>query len=106
MIGIPLWFVVGILITQSPEFGKALGATDTLDAGKGIMYSYIGISIGDILAGLLAQLTRSRRLAIFIFLMLSLGTVIFYLNSFGLTPERFVWLAFIMGLVSGIGPHL
>jgi putative MFS transporter len=101
MIGIPLWFVVGILITQSPEFGKALGATDTLDAGKGIMYSYIGISIGDILAGLLAQLTRSRRLAIFIFLMLSLGTVIFYLNSFGLTPERFVWLAFIMGL--GVG---
>lgn len=54
LVGVPLWFVVGILIAQSPEFGKALGAGDTLSAGAGIMYSYIGISIGDIFAGLLA----------------------------------------------------
>ncbi len=101
LIGIPLWFVVGILITQSPEFGKALGAKDTLSAGVGIMYSYIGISIGDIFAGLLAQWTKSRKTAIFIFLMLSLGTVIYYLNYKGITSETFKWLAFVMGL--GVG---
>lgn len=101
LIGMPLWFVVGILITQSPEIGKALNATETLKAGKGIMYCYIGISAGDILAGLLAQLTRSRRLAIFTFLMFSLITVVYYLNSNGITPEQFAWLAFIMGL--GVG---
>lgn len=101
LIGIPLWFVVGILITQSPEFGKALGATGALTAGAGIMYSYIGISIGDIFAGLLAQWTKSRKLAIFIFLMLSLGTVIYYLNYKGISPETFKWLAFVMGL--GVG---
>ena len=101
LIGIPLWFVVGILIAQSPEFGKALGAKDTLSAGVGIMYSYIGISIGDIFAGLLAQWTKSRKVAIFIFLMLSLGTVIYYLNSKGITAETFQWLAFVMGL--GVG---
>lgn len=101
LIGIPLWFVVGILIAQAPEFGKALGATGTLTAGAGIMYSYIGISIGDIFAGLLAQWTKSRRLAIFIFLVLSLGTVIWYLNSKGISPESFHTLAFIMGL--GVG---
>ncbi len=101
LIGIPLWFVVGILIAQSPEFGKALGATGVLTAGAGIMYSYIGISVGDIFAGLLAQWTKSRKLAIFIFLMLSLGTVIFYLNYKGISPETFQWLAFVMGL--GVG---
>lgn len=101
LIGIPLWFVVGILIAQSPEFGKALGSTATLTAGAGIMYSYIGISIGDIFAGLLAQWTKSRKLAIFIFLMLSLGTVICYLNYKGISPETFRWLAFVMGL--GVG---
>jgi MFS family permease len=101
LIGIPLWFVVGILITQSPEFGKALGAKDTLSAGAGIMYSYIGISIGDIFAGLLAQWTKSRKTAIFIFLMVSLGTVIYYLNYKGITSETFQWLAFVMGL--GVG---
>lgn len=101
LIGVPLWFVVGILIAQSPEFGKALGASGPLSAGEGIMYSYIGISIGDIFAGLLAQWTKSRRLAILIFLLLSLATVIYYLNSNGITPKQFTWLAFIMGI--GVG---
>ncbi|RZJ71681.1 MAG: MFS transporter, partial [Flavobacterium sp.] len=44
LIGLPLWFVVGVLITFSPEFGKALNATDVLNAGQGIMYCYIGIA--------------------------------------------------------------
>lgn len=101
LIGIPLWFVVGILIAQSPEFGKALGANGALDAGAGIMYSYIGISIGDIVAGMLAQWTKSRRLAILIFLLLSLTTVIYYLNSTGISQAKFVGLAFVMGL--GVG---
>ncbi|MFA6059273.1 MAG: MFS transporter [Taibaiella sp.] len=101
LIGMPLWFVVGILIAQSPEFGKALGAQGSLSAGAGIMYSYIGISVGDIFAGLLAQWTKSRRLAILVFLLFSLVTVIYYLNSNGISPQQFNWLAFIMGL--GVG---
>jgi MFS family permease len=101
LIGIPLWFVVGILIAQSPEFGKAIGASGTLDAGAGIMYSYIGISLGDIVAGLLAQWTKSRRFTILVFLLASLATVIYYLNSKGISPQQFNWLAFIMGL--GVG---
>lgn len=101
LIGMPLWFVVGILIAQSPEFGKALGAQGSLSAGAAIMYSYIGISVGDIFAGLLAQWTKSRRLAIFVFLLFSLATIIYYLNSNGISPQQFNWLAFIMGL--GVG---
>jgi len=101
MIGMPLWFVVGILITQSPEIGKALGTTGTLAAGAGIMYSYIGISVGDLFAGLLAQWTKSRRLAVLVFLLLSLATVVYYLNSRGITQSSFNRLAFVMGV--GVG---
>jgi len=101
LIGIPLWFVVGILIAQSPEIGKALHSKETLTAGAGIMYSYIGISVGDLIAGLLAQLTKSRRFTIFLFLLLSLGTVFFYLNYTGLTESTFSILAFVMGV--GVG---
>lgn len=101
LMGIPLWYVIGILIAQSPEIGKALGAKEPLTAGAGVMYSYIGISIGDLLASLFAQLTKSRRLTIFVFLLLSLGTVIFYLNYKGLTENSFIWLSFVMGL--GVG---
>ena len=101
LIGLPIWFVVGIFVTQAPEFGKALGATDVLSAGKGIMYSYIGISLGDLFAGLLAQVTRSRKLAVFIFQLGILITSIFYLSSTGISEAKFHWIAFFMGLAVG-----
>lgn len=96
LIGAPLWFVVGILITQSPEFGKALGVSEPLKAGSGIMYTYIGIAVGDVFAGLFAQITKSRKLTMFVFHLLSIISVLMYLGSSGLTPEKFIWLCLFM----------
>jgi putative MFS transporter len=101
LIGLPIWFVVGIFVTQAPEFGKALGAPETLSAGKGILFTYIGISLGDILAGLLAQIIRSRKITVFLFQILIMISSAWYLSSNGLTETRFHWLAFFMGL--GVG---
>ncbi|RZJ67790.1 MAG: MFS transporter [Flavobacterium sp.] len=100
-IGLPLWFVMGILITQAPEFGVALGATEPLSAGKGIMLAYIGLSVGEVIAGFIAQLTKSRRLSIFVFHAISIVVVFVYLSSDGITPVRFSYLAFFMGLSVG-----
>lgn len=101
LIGLPIWFVVGILITQAPEFGKVLGAPVTLSAGKGILFTYLGLSLGDVLAGLFAQLTKSRRLAVFLFQILIIATSVWYLSSDGLTEQRFHWIAFFMGISIG-----
>lgn len=101
LIGLPIWFVVGIFVTQAPEFGQALGATAVLSAGKGIMYTYIGISLGDIAAGLLAQITRSRKLTVFIFQIMIIVSTVWYLSSSGITEQKFHWLAFFMGLAVG-----
>ena len=101
LIGLPIWFVVGIFVTQAPEFGKALGAPETLSAGAGIMFTYIGISLGDLFAGLLAQLTKSRKLAVFIFQGLIIVSSVWYLSSTGISQQKFHWLAFFMGLAVG-----
>lgn len=101
LIGLPIWFVVGIFVTQAPEFGQALGATAVLSAGKGIMYTYIGISLGDIAAGLLAQITKSRKLTVFIFQIMIIVSSVWYLGSSGITEQKFHWLAFFMGLAVG-----
>lgn len=101
LIGAPLWFVVGVLVTKAPEFGIALGATETLSAGTGIMYTYVGISVGGVFAGLLAQYTRSRKNTMFIFLLLSVISTMFYLSAKGVTPNQFIWLCFFMGF--GVG---
>ena len=101
LIGLPIWFVVGIFVTQAPEFGHALGATETLSAGKGILFTYLGISLGDLLAGLFAQIIKSRRITVLVFQIGILISSILYLTSQGITPQRFNWLAFFMGL--GVG---
>ncbi len=101
LIGLPIWFVVGIFVTQAPEFGKALGAPVTLSAGKGILYTYLGISLGDLLAGLLAQATKSRRFAVIIFQVGIIVSSVLYLSAYGISETKFMWLAFFMGL--GVG---
>lgn len=101
LIGIPLWFVVGILVTLAPEFGKALGATEPLKAGTGIMFTYFGIAIGDIVTGLLSQALKSRRKTVFIFHLLSVISVVVYLTSFGLSSYSFIWICLFMGFSVG-----
>jgi len=64
LIGAPLWYVVGVLVGFSPEFGKALGAKETLSAGNGVLFTYFGIAIGGLVAGVLSQITKSRKLFI------------------------------------------
>jgi putative MFS transporter len=101
LIGLPLWFVVGVLITFSPEFGKALGATGIINAGKGVMYCYIGIAIGDVVAGFLCQMLKSRKKVMLIFLLLTAVAILVYLYATGLTPETFIWLSLFLGFASG-----
>ena len=60
-IGLPIWFVIGILVTFSPEFAKALGVQDTIKAGNAIMYAYLGLALGDILTGFISNAFQSRK---------------------------------------------
>jgi MFS family permease len=100
-VGLPLWFVVGILIAQAPEFGKALGSPDTLSAGKGIMLAYIAIAIGEVIASYVAQMTKSRRLVLAIFHTASIIVAFIYLGSKGITESKFQILSFCLGLSVG-----
>lgn len=100
-IGLPIWFVVGVLVAQAPEIGKALSAQVPLSAGKGVMFTYLGISLGDVLAGLLAQRLKSRKKAVFICQMMIIIFSMWYLSSVGISENMFLLLAFLMGL--GVG---
>ncbi len=100
-IGLPIWFVVGVLVTQAPEIGQALQAETVLSAGKGVMFTYIGISLGDFLAGVLAQIFKSRKKVVLVYQLLILLFSCIYLTRKGITETEFLWLAFLMGL--GVG---
>lgn len=67
LIGLPTWFVIGVLVTFSKEFGRHFGIREEIDAGKAIMFAYAAISVGDILIGFVSQWLRSRKKALYIF---------------------------------------
>jgi len=104
--GMPIWFVVGVLLTFSPEIGKELRITTNppgspLQPGRLIMFCYAGAVVGDFLAGVLSQLLKSRRKAIASFLALTgLGLGVF-VTFFDRSFEEFCWLAAFMGFASG-----
>lgn len=79
LIGLPIWFVVGILITFSPEFGKAMGLSEPVEAGKAVMFAFSGQVIGDIFSGLLSQYFKSRKKIILVFILVSFLFVLVYL---------------------------
>ena len=101
LIALPVWFVVGILITFAPEFGKAMGSTEPLSAGKGIIFTYIGISVGDILAGVLSQVFKTRKKIILLFLTATLASVLLFLFSSGLNEQKYLLLCVLLGISSG-----
>jgi len=102
-IGIPLWFLVGVLITFSPEFAKALGieGAETIMAGQAIAWCYGGLVFGDIFSGMLSQWLQSRKKVMAIFLTLNLIMVFVYLNAHGITSQMFYLLCMAMGFSVG-----
>jgi MFS family permease len=79
-IGLPTWFVIGILTTFSNEFGKAFGI-DNIKPGLAIMWCYVGLSIGDLLSGFLSHALHSRKKAVGLMMLFTLffaGLYLFY----------------------------
>lgn len=101
VVGVPLWFVVGVLITFSPEFGKAHGLTETIVAGKSVMLIFFGQSFGNVMCGVLSQKLKSRKKAIGIFMALSFLMMVIYLLAPISTPLIFYVIVFFLGVFNG-----
>jgi len=79
LIGIPIWYVISVLVIQAPEFAKALNIKGEINGGAAVMYHYIGASVGSLLWGIISQLLKSRKKALFIAVsFLILLTIIFF----------------------------
>lgn len=101
IIGMPIWFVVGILITFSPEFGKALGLDQPIDAGKAVMLAFAAQVAGNLASGFSSQYLKSRKKAIFLFLLFSFALVLVYLLVPFKTATWFYIICALLGFSSG-----
>lgn len=107
MIGVPTWFVVGILGTFGNEFGKALGITEAISPGKCVMFIYFGLTAGDFFSGPLSQWLHSRRKAIGYIMFVGAICAGVYLFGGITSPTIFYIICFLSGICTGyIGLYL
>ncbi len=103
LIGLPTWYVIGILITFSKEFAKNFGFSenDPVDAGKAVMLSYITISIGGLLGGFLSNWLKSRKKALYIFYSITIVSIASFFFQKGGNSTNMYIICMAMGFGTG-----
>ncbi|OAI43399.1 MFS transporter [Verrucomicrobia bacterium SCGC AG-212-E04] len=101
LIGLPTWYVVGILVTFSPEFARALDVQGEISAGTAVMLCYLGITLGDFFSGSGSQWVRSRRKVVAAFLIAALVVIAIYFRARGASVEGFYAIIFCLGFTMG-----
>ena len=102
LIGLPTWFIIGIMINLSNQFAFALYGQKTLESGKAIMYSYLAISIGDIAVGFISQWLKSRKKVLYICYKFSIILAMAFFNPvINHNDNTMYWLCGLLGLSTG-----
>lgn len=81
LIGLPTWFVIGVLVNLSNRFAKEFYGENNIESGKSIMYAYAAIAIGDILIGFISQYFKSRKKALYLFYFFAIISGIYFFSG-------------------------
>lgn len=101
LIGLPTWYVIGILVNLSNRFAKELYGDNHIESGRAIMYAYAGIALGDILIGLVSQYFKSRKKALILFYSLSAIFLILFFSSFNNNDSFMYLICGLLGFSTG-----
>jgi MFS family permease len=101
LVGLPTWYVIGVLVSFSDVFAKNMNITEVIDPGRAIMFAYVGISIGDVAIGFVSQWLRSRKKALFIFYALTILFMILFYNQQGGSSEGMYLICAGLGFATG-----
>ncbi|MEN9548072.1 MAG: hypothetical protein RIR12_663 [Bacteroidota bacterium] len=81
LIGLPTWFVIGVLVNLSNRFATEFYGNNEIESGRSIMYAYAAIAIGDILVGFVSQYFKSRKKALFLFYSMAIASAIYFFSG-------------------------
>ncbi len=101
LIGVPIWFIIGVLINLSANFVKLEGIENKVLVGQAVMFAYIGLSVGDLLSGILSQWLKSRKKVIYLYLLSSVVIILFYIFDTTNTMNEFRLKCFLLGAGTG-----
>ena len=101
LVGVPIWYAVGVLVTFSPEIGGALGMKPVPEAAKSVMFCYIGLALGDFGSGALSQVMRSRKRILLGFLLLTCAAIGGYFTLGTSSTFAFYAAVTVLGFATG-----
>lgn len=102
LVGVPIWFVAGVIMTLSPELAVTLGVTTPILASRSIAVSYLGLAVGDLLSGLLSQYFKSRKKVLLGFETFTIIAITcMFFSSEGKSDIYFYSLCFVVGVGAG-----
>jgi len=101
LIGLPTWYVIGILVNQSDLFGKAMFDSTTIDSGRSIMFAYAAIAIGDMLVGVVSQYFKSRKKALLLYYMLTIIGLLLFFSNYNNSDMSMYSICALLGFSTG-----
>lgn len=102
LVALPVWYVMGILITFCPELMKSLGMETPPDNARLAMtLAYVGITIGDIVSGVVSQRLQSRKKSLVLFLLLAVLFVVGYFTIAKNSVVMFYTVVILIGFATG-----
>ena len=101
LIGLPTWYVVGVIINLSNRFAGELYGQRTLDSGRAIMFAYAAIALGDIAVGFICQFFKSRKKGLLLYYLLSIAALILFFSGFNNSDTRMYWICALLGFSTG-----
>ncbi|MBX9735037.1 MAG: MFS transporter, partial [Chitinophagaceae bacterium] len=101
LIGLPTWYVIGILVNLSNRFAGEIYSVNTIESGRAIMYAYTGIAFGDILIGLVSQYFKSRKKALLIFYSLTVVGLLLFFSKMNNNDTTMYWICGMLGFSTG-----
>lgn len=101
LIGLPTWYVVGVVVNQSDKFATKLYGSTTVDSGRSIMFAYAAIALGDIVVGFVCQYFKSRKKGLLVYYILNIIALALFFSSFNNSDTRTYWLCAFLGFSTG-----
>lgn len=101
LIGLPTWFVIGVLVNYSNKFATGLYGDNLIDSGRSVMFAYVGIAIGDLVIGYVSQYFKSRKKALLAFYSLNTIAMILFFSTINSNDTRMYAICGLLGFSTG-----
>lgn len=100
-VGVPVWYVIGILVTFGDRVGGSLGLHPEPRPATALMFAYAGCAAGDVASGLFSQWLGSRRRALAWFIGATAGGVVLYFTVGPTSSVAFYACCTLVGFTAG-----